>query len=312
MKENLSRREFIKKGVGASAAVGFGALFPSWIHALGHEGATPTLVQVKGPVGEAVRKAVDLLGGIDAFVQEGQRVLLKPNISFAAPPEWGATTSAQVVRAVAELCLQAGARRIIVFDHTLRPSALCLEKSGLEEALRDLDDVKLVLPERQRFFKSVEVVNGSALSQVEVAKEVLKADVIINLPTAKSHSATDVSLGMKNLMGLIWNRGYFHRGANLHQAIAELSTVIHPDLIIVDVTRALLTGGPGGPGKVQELNTIVAGLDPVAVDAHVVRMAPWLNRSLTVRQVAHISAAYRLGLGQIDLEQGALTEVDLG
>jgi len=79
MKENLSRREFIKKGVGASAAVGLGALFPSWIHALGQEEATPALVQVKGPVGEAVRKAVDLLGGINTFVQEGQRVLLNPS-----------------------------------------------------------------------------------------------------------------------------------------------------------------------------------------------------------------------------------------
>lgn len=312
MKEDQSRREFIKRGLGASAAIGLGALFPSWIQALEQKEGLPALVQVKGPVVEAVRKAVDLLGGMNAFVQEGQRVLLKPNISFAAPPEWGATTSAQVVRTVAEMCLQAGARSVVVFDHTLRPPALCREKSGLEEACQDLDDVTLMLPDKQRFFKSVEVANGSALSRVEVAKEALKADVIINLPTAKSHSATKVSLGMKNLMGLIWDRGYFHRGTDLHRAIAELSMVIQPDLILVDVTRALLTGGPGGPGKVQELNTIVAGLDPVAVDARVVQMAPWLNRSLTAGQVAHIAAAHRLGLGQIDLEQVTVTEVDLG
>jgi uncharacterized protein (DUF362 family) len=267
---------------------------------------------VKGPVEKAVHKAVDLLGGMSTFVREGQRVLLKPNASFTAPPEWGATTSAAVVRTVAQMCLKTGAKRVVVFDHTLRSPTLCLEKTGLQEACQDLDDVTLVLTDRRRLFKTVEVPDGSALTEVEVAKEVLKADVIINLPTAKSHSATDVSLGMKNLMGLIWDRGYFHQGTNLHQAIAELSTVIRPDLIIVDATRALVTGGPGGPGKVLELNTIVAGLDPVAVDSTMVQMAPWQNRSLSGRQVAHISAAHRLGLGEIDVDQIQITKVELG
>jgi len=312
MKKNLSRREFIKKGAEAGTALGLGALFPSWVQGLGQEEISPTLVQVKGPVEEAVRRAVGLLGGMKAFVQEGQRVLLKPNAAFAAPTEWGATTSTPVVRTVAEMCLQAGARRVTVFDHTLRPPALCLEKTGLERAFHDLGDVTVLFPEKQRFFQTVDVPNGSALTQIEVAKEVLKADVIINMPTGKSHSATQVSLGMKNLMGLIWDRGYFHHGTDLHQAIAELSTVIRPDLIIVDLTRALLTGGPGGPGRVLKLDTIVAGLDPVAVDAFVVQMAPWSNRSLTGEQVAHISAAYHLGLGEIDLDRVEVTKVELG
>lgn len=311
MKEDLSRREFIKKGAGAGAAIGLTTLFPSWVQGLDQKETSPTLVQVKGPVEEAVRKAVDLFGGMKAFVQKGQRVLLKPNLSFAAPPEWGAITSSPVVRTVAEMCLEAGAKRVIVFDHTLRPPALCLEKSGLEGALQDLDDVKLVLPDKKRFFQTVDVPNGSTFTQIEVAKEVLKADVIVNLPTGKSHSATQVSLGMKNLMGLIWDRGYFHRGTDLHRAIAELSTVIRPDLIIVDLTRALLTGGPGGPGRVLKLDTIVAGLDPVAVDAHVVQIAPWSNRTLIGEQVAHISAAHDLGLGEIDLKRVEVTEVDL-
>lgn len=311
MKNDMSRREFIKRSAGLGAAVGMGALFPSWIGALAQE-ETATLVQVKGSVREAVRKAIELLGGMSAFVQEGQRVLIKPNLSFAAPPEWGATTNPQVVRAVAELCLEADAGRVVIFDHTLRPPELCLDKTGLKQACQDLDSVAVVLTDRHRFFKPVDVPNGSALTQVEVAKEVLKADVIVNLPTAKSHSATGVSLGMKNLMGLIWDRGYFHQGTDLHQAIAELSMVIRPDLILADVTRALLTGGPGGPGKILELNTIVAGTDPVAVDAHVVRMAPWLNRTMTGRQVAHIAAGHNLGLGQIDLDQVQIIEVDLG
>jgi len=312
MKSGLSRREFMKRSAGAGAAIGLSSLFPSWLQAIGDESNLPILAQVKGPTVEAAREAMTLLGGMDAFVQEGQRVLLKPNVSFAAPPDWGANTDAQVVRTVAEMCLESGAKRVIVFDHPLRSPALCLEQTGLEEALEDLDGVKVVLATKQRYFESVEVPDGSALSQVEVAKEALKADTIINLPVAKSHSATGVSLGMKNLMGLIWDRGYFHQATDLHQAIAELSMVVRPDLTLVDVTRALVTGGPGGPGKVLELETIVAGTDPVAVDAHVTQMTPWMNRAMTGGQVAYIAAAHDLGLGQIDLEQVRVEEVDLG
>jgi uncharacterized protein (DUF362 family) len=310
--KDLSRRDFLKKSATAGAAIGLGSLLPSWIGAAQDGQALPLLAQVKGPASDAVREAVNLLGGMDAFVQEGQRVLLKPNASFSAPPDWGATTSAEVVRTVAQMCVDSGAKRVVIFDHPLRSPALCLEQTGLEEALADLDSVKLVLATKQRYFEEVEVSDGSALQQVEVAKEVRKADVVINLPTAKSHSATGVSLGMKNLMGLIWDRGYFHQATDLHLAIAELSTVIRPDLIIMDATRALVTGGPGGPGKVLELDTIVAGVDPVAMDAHVTQMAPWMNRSMSADQVAYITAAHSLGLGQIDLDQVEIQEVDLG
>jgi len=310
--KDLTRRKFLKKSAAAGMAVGCGALLPSWLRAVEDETPVSVLAQVKGPTAEAVREAVGLLGGMENFVARGQRILLKPNASFSAPPEWGATTGAETVRAVAELCLEAGAERVVVFDHPLRSPELCLEQTGLEAALEDLDDVRVILATKQRYFEPVDVPDGKALQQVEVAKEVLRSDVIINLPTAKSHSATGVSLGMKNLMGLIWDRGYFHQATELHRAIAELSTVIRPDLIIVDATRALVTGGPGGPGKVLELGTIVAGTDPVAVDAHLVGMAPWMNRSMTPDQVAYIIEASSLGLGQMDQERIQIQEIDLG
>ena len=310
--KNWTRRKFLKKSAAAGMAIGCGSLLPSWLRAAGTETAPAMLAQVKGPVSEAVREAVGLLGGMESFVTEGQRVLLKPNASFSAPPEWGATTSAETVRTVAEMCLEAGADRVIVFDHPLRSPELCLEQTGLEEALGDLDGVRLMLATKQRYFEPVDVPDGTALQQVEVAKEILRSDVIINLPAAKSHSATGVSLGMKNLMGLIWDRGYFHQATDLHRAIAELSTVIRPDLIIVDASRALVTGGPGGPGKVLELGAIVAGTDPVAVDAHVVGMAPWMNRSMTPDQVAYIAEASSLGLGQMDPEHIQVQEIELG
>jgi uncharacterized protein (DUF362 family) len=310
--KDLTRRKFLQQTAAAGAAMGLGALLPAWARAADETDALPVVAQVKGPVGQAVRRAIDVLGGIGSFVQRGQRVLLKPNASFDAPPQWGTTTSSEVVREISQLCLEAGAEQVIVFDHPLRSPELCLEQTGLETALADLAAVKVVLASKQRYFEAMAVPGGRALQQVEVAKEALRADVIINIPTAKSHSATGVSLGMKNLMGLIWDRGYFHQATNLHQAIADLSTVVRPQLIIVDATRALVTGGPGGPGKVLELKAIVAGTDPVAIDAHVVRMAPWMNRSMTPDQVAHISAAHSLGLGQIDPDRIRIEKVDLG
>jgi uncharacterized protein (DUF362 family) len=134
-----------------------------------------------------------------------------------------------------------------------------LQKTGIKEALKGLKGVALLLVEQQRFFTEVEVPEGKELSKVEVAKEVTKSDVIINLPCAKSHSATGVSFGIKNLMGLIWDRSYLHRSTDLNQSIAELSTVIKPRLTILDATRALVTGGPGGPGKVKELGRWASG-----------------------------------------------------
>jgi len=148
------------------------------------------------------------------------------------------------------------------------------------------------------------------LLSVKVAKAVLQADKLINLPTAKSHSATGVSLGLKNLMGLIWERSSLH-SMNLHRAIAELSLVIRPDLTIVDATRALTSGGPGGPGKTVELNTVVAGADVVAVDSYTVGLTPWYNRAYTGKSVKYIAAAAELGLGEIDPEKMTIKEISV-
>jgi uncharacterized protein (DUF362 family) len=252
-----------------------------------------------------------MLGGIERFVKEGDRILLKPNLSFANSPEWGSTTEPQVIRAVAQLCVEAGARRVVIMDHTLRAKEACREETGIKGALKGLDRVTLALVDQRRFFTEVEVPQGKALKTVEIAKEVLKSNVLINLPCAKSHSATGVSFGMKNLMGLIWDRGYFHERTDLNQAIAELSTVIAPHLILLDATRALVSGGPGGPGKVRELGTIVAGTDPVAVDSYGATLAPWYGRTLKGEHVRHILHAHELGLGEIDIDLLKVSRVNI-
>src|SRR5512136_3199345 len=133
-------------------------------------------------------------------------------------------------------------------------------------------------------------------------KEVLDAQVLINLPTAKSHSATGVSMGMKGLMGLIWDRESFHSQYNINQALADLATVIKPQLTILDASRALASGGPGGPGDVKKPNLVIAGVDPVAVDSYGVSVVPWYGQNFKGRQVEHLLNAHQRGLGKIDVD----------
>jgi uncharacterized protein (DUF362 family) len=131
-------------------------------------------------------------------------------------------------------------------------------------------------------------------------KEVLRANCLINIPTAKCHGATGVSLGLKNLMGLVWDRGVFHDKLELNRAIAEQLYVIKPKLTVVDCIYALVTNGPGGPGKVVGLDTVLATTDPVAADSYTVSLARWYDREFKGSQVKYIKIANELGFGEID------------
>ena len=303
--DNLTRREFISISLGMAVA----ALLPKPLFASGEEEITgPVIGVARGDKSKLVKSALDQIGGIKRFVKKGDRVCIKPNISFAANADCGATTSVEITRQVVQLCLAAEAAKVIILDHTIQDPKLCIERSNIEQAIVDKKKVSLMTLNQERQYAEVEIPNGKELKSVKVAKVIQQADKLINLPTAKSHSATGVSLGMKSLMGLIWDRGYLHR-QNLHQAIAELATVIKPDLTIIDATRALTSGGPGGPGKSVILNTVIAGTDMVAVDSYTVGITQWYNKSFTGKSVKHLVAAAELGLGEIDTEKMVIKEV---
>ncbi len=261
------------------------------------------LVVISGDPAAATRKALEALGGMSRFVQKGQRVVLKPNMSFATPPERASTTHPMVVATVAQACMDAGAERVVALDFPLYKTDLCLQRSGIQDACKSIRGVYVLGLDERKFFREVKVPQGKVLDRVEVLKEVLDCQVLINLPQAKSHSTTGVSLGIKNLMGVIWNRWSFHTWYNINYALADLMTVIRPQLTLLDATRALVTGGPGGPGEVQRPNLVIAGTDPVAVDSYGVTVAPWYGQQFKGRQVEHLLAAHQRGLGKIDLEQ---------
>lgn len=261
------------------------------------------LAVISGDPYAATQKALEALGGISRFVKKGYRVVLKPNMSFARTPEFGATTHPLVVAAVAQECIHGGAHQVLILDHTLHRAELCLERTGIREACKNISGAHVQAFQDRKFFKEIKVPQGKALDRVEVIQEVLECDLLINIPVAKSHSATGVSLGIKGLMGLIWDRESFHSRLNINQALSDLATVIKPRLTILDATRALTTGGPGGPGEVKKLNLIIAGTDPVAVDSFGVTVAPWYGQNFKGRQVEHLLIAHQRGLGKIDTDQ---------
>lgn len=208
---------------------------------------------------------MDGLGGIDTFVGRGDVVLVKPNASFSVPSGTGANTSPEIASAVVRLSLEAGASKVILADHTInKPSALTVQINGLRAAAEEQGAQFLVL-QQESDFQTVELEGAQTLREVEIAKAYLESDVLINVPVLKHHEATGSSVGLKGLMGLVYDRAAFHR-QGLDGAIADLSLGIRPSLTVVDATRVLVSGGPRGPGELVEMGKVVAGVDPVAVD----------------------------------------------
>jgi uncharacterized protein (DUF362 family) len=297
LKWKMTRRKFLK-GAAAGVALGLAGRPPL---AIAREDVD--LAVISGDPVTATRKAIEALGGISRFVKKGQTVVLKPNMSFTRAPEFGATTHPMVVATVAQACMDVGARQVLVLDHTLHRAELCLERTGIREACKDISGVHVLTLQERKFFREIKIPRGKVLESVEVMKEVLDSPVLINLPVAKSHSATGVSMGIKGLMGLIWDRDVFHSRVNMNQALADLATVIKPQLTILDATRTLTSGGPGGPGEVKKTNLIIAGIDPIAVDSYGVSVVPWYGQAFKGRQVEHLLIAHQRGLGEIDIEQ---------
>lgn len=293
----ITRRHFLKS---AAAGVALGmAASPEFLAAREEY----DLVVIAGEPVAATKKALEAIGGISRFVKKGQRVLLKPNMSFTRTPEFGATTHPSVVATVAQACIEAGAQQVLILDHTLHRAELCLERTGIREACKNIPGAHVLALQERKFFQEIKIPQGKVLDRVEVMKELLDNPVLINIPVAKSHSATGVSLGIKGLMGLIWDRESFHSRYNMNQALADLATVIKPQLTILDATRALTSGGPGGPGEVKKPNLVIAGTDPVAVDSYGVSLVPWYGQNFKGRQVEHLLAAHQRGLGKIDIDQ---------
>ncbi len=310
MGKRISRREFLRQGVGVGLFLGAGIGLPEWL-AASVFAPLPDLVAVKGDTVKAAEAAVTALGGMNRFVKPGSKVVIKPNISFSNTPEMASTTDPLLVKTLAQMCVQAGAERVTVVDHTIHHWRICLDKSGMQAALAGMNKVILLPLSQRQLFEEVAIPKGKIMKQAELARVLLQSDVMINVPIAKNHPGTQVTLSLKNLMGLVWDRGQMHR-LGVEQAIADLATVAYSHLIVMDASRVLIDHGPGGPGKVMNLGTIVAGTNPVAVDAYTIGLAPWYDTGLAPREVRHLVLAEQMGLGQINLDKLKIMKLAVG
>lgn len=305
----MDRRGFIRTGAGAIS----GLILP-WRGILraseGSAGVKSRVWITDGSPAESAKRLCAAIGGLQSLIPLDGVVLVKPNIGFASPPQWGATTDPDFLAAVVDLCLEAGVRRIIVMDHPLGSSPQKnLERSGIGAVCAERPSVKVFIADEEKQFSPIEIPQGKVLTATKAASILDKVDLFINLPTAKHHSATGVSLGLKNLMGLVWDRLPFHQSPDLDQTIADLSTVIRPHLTLLDARYALLSNGPVGPGEVEELNRYAAGFDPVAVDSMAVEFARWEGRIQKGVNIPHIAKAAAAGVGVADRENIEVMEV---
>ena len=304
----MSRRGFLRYNARLllwTAAISAGLRLPRPAAA----GEIPDIALAVGDRVPATRAAVDLLGGMGRFVKPGQKVVIKPNMSFAGGPEDATDTNPEVVRELVAMCREAGAERVRVLDPTLRREERCIE--GVQKACEVHGDDIVQAVSRSRFFKETPIPEGRQMTETDVMREVLEADVLIAAPVAKSHSGAGVSLSMKGMMGLVYNRGVMHSRYDLHESIVDLASLLKPDLVVVDGSRVLSTNGPGGPGRVLKMDTIIASADMVAADAQAVAMFEWYGRKLQPRNVKYIRIAHERGLGRMDVENLLLKQVQV-
>ncbi len=290
----LGRREFLG-GVVAAAAVGPGVAF-------GAEKAD--VVEVSGTDRKAmVKAALAALGGMGAFVGKGQKVVLKPNLSFANPMAWATTTHPDTILAVAQACFDAGAKEVRVVDNPLADAEKCLERNGSGAMLKTMPELTLRMLADHDEFREVAIPNGVTLKSTEVAKAILDADVFINLPQAKHHYAAGVSFGLKNAMGAVWSRKPLHFMHELQQAIADLNLAVRPHLTLLDAVAVLTSSGPKGPGDVATPGKLLAGRGVASVDALGLTATKFGGKQLQPADARHIVAAARAGLGEFDVQK---------
>ena len=304
-----SRREFIKTGLALGATLSLadlGRLCAAG--AIASDGPTPlpppnTLKSVLIAVRDGSRtamldKAIAELGGMEKFVKKGQTVVIKPNISFDAPPERGSNTHPELLGHVVTLCFAAGAKSVSFFDHTLDQWQRAYVASGAERVVQETGAV-LVPGNDPSFYREVAIPWGVQLRSARVHSLVLDSDVFINVPVLKHHGGPLMTACMKNLMGVVWDRRFYHRN-DLNQCIADFLTFKQPALNILDAYHPMVRNGPHGRSveDVVEMRTLMASTDIVAIDAAGARML-----GLQPADVGYVKLAADMKLGTMDLDR---------
>jgi uncharacterized protein (DUF362 family) len=300
----MERREFLRQlaTLGVVAGAGQFAVMPRELWAMASKDKPQAvLAKVQGTnYAQITGEAIQTLGGIKKFVNPGEVVVVKPNMAWDRPPDLAANAHPAVVRQVVELCLDAGAKKVKVLDHTCHDARKAYKNSGIQDAVQGLKDPRAVVEfVDNRRFVELKIEGAKALKKWFFYKDILEADRFINIPIAKNHSESRLTMCLKNMMGAIggW-RGRIHVG--LHQNIADMNLILRPDLHVLDATRILVRNGPSGGRKedVEIKNLVFAGPDPVALDAYGTTLF-----GLKPGDIGYITKSFEAGRGEMDLNK---------
>jgi uncharacterized protein (DUF362 family) len=300
----MDRRKFLK----LAALTGAGLSMPGGLDALAEaaeQAMRPDLVVAHGASPELiVRAAIDAMGGIRKFISRGDVVVIKPNIGWDRTPEQAGNTNPEVVAAVVKLCFEAGAKKVKVFDRPVNDPRRCYVQSGIAPAASALGASVDYVDERK--FKDM-AINGEALKSWPLYTDIFEADKVINIPIAKHHGLAKLTMSMKNWMGVMGGlRRQIHQ--RLDESLVDLSMKIKPTLTILDAVRILTANGPqgGSLADVKKLDTIIVGIDPVAIDSYGATLFGMKGSDL-----GYVTLGHKLGLGQMDLNKMRIKKVNV-
>jgi len=220
-------------------------------------------------------------------------VVLKPNIGWDRVPQQAANTNPDLVKRVAELCFDAGAKKVIVTDVSCNDPRRCFQRSGIAASATAVG-AEVILPEEHRFRDYR--LGGEILSVWPVLTPMIETDKIINLPIVKHHNLCRATLGLKNWYGMLGGRrNQLHQ--NIDVGITDLANFIRPTLTILDAYRILVTNGPQG-GNLDDVRTVkmlAAGTDPVAIDSFGATLL-----DIEIGDLSYLNVAAARGLGEVD------------
>jgi uncharacterized protein (DUF362 family) len=306
----MERRDFIIKSTLAAMALGtsvnlgkFSDLFANNSTA----GKAYDLVAIKGGEPDVMfDKGIASLGGMTNFVKKGQKVVIKPNIGWDVVPENGANTNPKLVGRIIQHCFNAGAKEVFVFDHTCDQWTSCYSNSGIERAVKDAGG-KIVSGASEGYYQSVDISRGKAIKSAKVHELILDSDVFINVPVLKQHNSGKLTIGMKNMMGNVWDRQEWHRN-DLQQSIADFATYRKPNLTVVDAYRVMMKNGPRGTSAddVVLMKQQIISTDIVAADAAGAKIF-----GLQPDDIPYIKYADELKIGRKDLSKLNINRIKL-
>jgi len=310
----MKRRDFLKTSAlaGAAMTLNFKELQAALLN---HEIAVekvPDLVAVMG--GEPavmLDKALEALGGIERFVKKGQKIVIKPNIGWDKTPEYAGNTNPLLIESLVKKCLAAGAEKVTVFDHTCDNWQKCYESSGIKDAVSRAGGVMMPGNE-ERYFTEVSLPEGTNLKTAKIHQSLIEADAWINVPVLKNHSGAKMTCAMKNHMGIVWDRRFFHKN-DLHQCISDICTwEKRPVLNIVDAYRVLFRNGPQGKTlqDTVKIKSLIASTDIVAADTAALRLFNQIT-TLDLAAVSHIGDGEKHHLGTTDLKKLTIKQIKL-